>query len=90
MVIALLVLIGGWLKRVLIVIPTQFEPTLPIQNVPESFMTYHPTYTEIMIVIGTISIALLIITLFVRIFPIIPVWEVEMENGYINLESEKK
>lgn len=90
MVIALLVLIGGWLKRVLIVIPTQFEPTFPIQNVPVSFKTYIPTYTEIMIVVGTIALALLIITVFVRLFPIVPVWEVEMENGFINIENEKK
>jgi len=88
MVIAFLVLIGGWFKRVLIVIPTQFEPTFPIQNVPEYFTTYIPTYTEIAIVIGTIALALLIITVFVRFFPIVPVWEVEMENGYLKIDSE--
>ena len=79
-VIAIFVLIGAWAKRVLIVIPTQFHPQFPIQNVPESFHHYVPTYTELTITLGTFAIAILIITLLVRVFPVVPIWEVAEEH----------
>jgi molybdopterin-containing oxidoreductase family membrane subunit len=83
-IISLSVIIFAWTKRMLIVIPTQFNPTLPIQNVPESWSHYIPTYYEIVITSMTIAIVLLIITWFAKFFPIIPVWEVAKENGHDN------
>lgn len=81
MIIAMFVLLGAWIKRILIVIPTQFHPQFPIQNVPENFMRYIPTYTEIIVTLATFAGALLIITLLVRIFPVVPIWEVAHERG---------
>jgi molybdopterin-containing oxidoreductase family membrane subunit len=72
----------------LIVIPTQFTPTLPIQNVPESWHHYVPTYYEITITAMTIAIVLLVITWFAKFFPIIPVWEMAKENGHENPHKE--
>ena len=88
LVIATFVVLGAWLKRMIIVIPTQFHPTFPIQNVPENFMEYIPTWTELTITAGTSASALLVITLFVRLFPIIPIWETAHENGHHNIEEE--
>jgi Ni/Fe-hydrogenase subunit HybB-like protein len=47
LIIAIVVVLGAWIKRMLIVIPTQFHPHLPIQNVPDEFHTYIPTWHEI-------------------------------------------
>lgn len=88
MIISIFVVIGAWLKRFIIVVPTFFHPTFPIQNVPESFHHYHPTFYEISITAFTIAATLLVITLFVRIFPIIPIWETAHENGHHDFEKK--
>jgi molybdopterin-containing oxidoreductase family membrane subunit len=74
MIIAVVVVIFAWTKRYLIVVPTQFNPSFPIQNVPKSWHHYDPTYYEITITAMTIGIILLLITYFARYFPIVPVW----------------
>jgi len=90
MVISIFVLLAAWTKRVLIVIPTQFHPQFPIQNVPESFMHYIPTWTEILITMATFAGALLIISLLVRIFPVVPIWEIAHEKGYHKIFKAEK
>lgn len=74
-VISVFVLIGAWLKRYLIVIPTQESPFLPIQNVPEEFVHYSPTLVEILITLGPIVLAMLIGSTFLKLFPVVPVAE---------------
>lgn len=83
-IIALVVLIAAWFKRYLIVIPTMLHPTLPIQFVPENFSTYMPTGTEILITSFSIGMAILIITILAKVFPVIPVWEYAHEKGVKN------
>ncbi|MFA8451163.1 MAG: NrfD/PsrC family molybdoenzyme membrane anchor subunit [Bacteroidales bacterium] len=82
-IISIFVLVGAWLKRYLILIPTMFHPHRPIQNVPENFHHYFPTVYEILITLGAFGITFLIITLLSKIFPIIPIWEItkEYENA---------
>jgi molybdopterin-containing oxidoreductase family membrane subunit len=87
MIIAVAVVIGAWLKRWLIVVPTQFHPTFPIQNVPENFVHYHVTFHEVAITSAIIAGVLLVITLFTRIFPIVPVWETAHEHGHHAIEE---
>ena len=77
---SLLVIIGAWAKRFLIVVPTLNHPYIPIQRVPEEWLHYIPTVPEWFITIGTLTGALLIITLFVRLFPIVPIVETAEEN----------
>ncbi|MCF8373741.1 MAG: polysulfide reductase NrfD [Bacteroidales bacterium] len=86
--ISIAVVIGAWLKRYLIVIPTLLNPTFPIQNVPENFHHYFPTAVELTITAGLTAGTLLVITLFLRIFPIVPMWEVAHEEGYENIEKK--
>jgi Ni/Fe-hydrogenase subunit HybB-like protein len=78
----ILVVIGSWFKRYLIVTPTMLHPFLPMQDVPESQYHYFPTLQEWAIAIGSLAGMLLIITIFARIFPIIPIQDTitEMEN----------
>jgi len=90
MIIAIFVLVGAWIKRFIIVIPTQFHPQFPIQNVPESFTHYIPTYTEIVVTLATLAGAILIITLLVRLFPVVPVWEVAHKKGVHKIFKAEK
>ena len=83
MIVSFLVLIGAWLKRFLIVIPSLQHPYLPIQDVDESYMTYIPTWEEWAITLGSFAGALLIISVLIKMFPVLPVWEIreQKESG---------
>ncbi|MEN8191532.1 MAG: NrfD/PsrC family molybdoenzyme membrane anchor subunit [Bacteroidota bacterium] len=78
-VLSMIIFIGAWFKRYLIVVPSQLEPYLPIQNVPESWNHYSPTTPEIAITIGSFLIVLIIISLLSKIIPLIPIWEMKEE-----------
>lgn len=80
-IIAVLAIMGAWAKRYIIVVPTQLHPHLPIQNVPEAFHVYVPTGPEIAITIGSIGMAITIITILAKVFPVVPIWEVAEEAG---------
>ncbi|NER10853.1 prokaryotic molybdopterin-containing oxidoreductase family, membrane subunit [Muriicola jejuensis] len=71
--IGIVVVIGSWWKRYIIITPTLLEPFMPIQGVPESWRTYFPSAHEWIITIATLAMALLIITLLVRFLPAVPV-----------------
>ena len=71
--VGLTVVVTSWWKRYLIVTPTLLHPFLPIQGVPKSWQHYFPSWHEWLITIATLAMALLIITLLVRFFPIIPI-----------------
>lgn len=78
---AIMIVVGAWFKRYLIVTPTLLHPFLPMHDVPESYMHYFPTCEEWAIAIGSLAGALLVITLLVRIFPIIPIHETIIEEN---------
>src|SRR5687768_4630015 len=80
-VAAIMVVVGAWFKRYLIVTPTLLHPFLPMQDVPERFKHYFPSWEEWSIAVGSLAGALLIITFFVRIFPIIPIHETITEQN---------
>jgi len=71
-IISSFVILGGWLKRFLIVIPSMQHPYLPIQGVPESYLKYFPSWEEWFITLASFAGFLLIITLLVKLFPVIP------------------
>lgn len=76
----IMVVIGAWFKRYLIVTPTLLHPFLPMNDVPESYHHYLPSWEEWAIAMGSLAGALLIITFFARIYPIIPIHETIIEN----------
>ncbi len=80
-IIGIMVVVGAWFKRYLIVTPTLLHPFLPMQDVPQSYKVYFPSWEEWAIAMGSLSGALLIITFFVRIFPIIPIHETITEKN---------
>jgi len=81
LIISIVVLIAAWFKRFIIVVPTQDHPFLPIQHVPHEWMVYHPTIVESAITMGTIILAVIIITILVKFFPVIPIWEMAEEQN---------
>jgi Ni/Fe-hydrogenase subunit HybB-like protein len=76
----ILVVVGSWFKRFLIVTPTLLHPFLPMHDVPANYHHYIPTWEEWAIAGGSLAGALLVITFFARIFPIIPIHETILET----------
>lgn len=74
-IISFIVVLGAWFKRFLIVIPSLQHPYLPIQDVQESYRHYLPTWEEWSITLASFAGVMLIITLLIKLFPVIPIWE---------------
>lgn len=72
LVATLLVNIGMYTERVLIVIGSLQRNFLPFD-----WGTYRPTWVEVSIVVMTFAGFALLYTLFSRIFPYVPVWEIK-------------
>jgi molybdopterin-containing oxidoreductase family membrane subunit len=90
LIISFVILVAAWFKRYIIVVPTQVNPFLPKQYEPHEWMVYHPTIIESAITMGTILLAVIIITLLVKLFPVIPIWEMaEEEHEAKNNEPHK-
>lgn len=68
---AVLVVIGMWLKRFIIVVPTLQVPLMPFE-----FGTYTPTWVEISIGAATLAGFILMFTLAAKFIPSISMWEV--------------
>ena len=79
-IISLFVVIGAWLKRYLIVIPSLQHPYLPIQDVDESYLHYVPTWEEWAITCASFASMLFIITILIKLFPVIPVNEKDTQT----------
>jgi molybdopterin-containing oxidoreductase family membrane subunit len=80
-IIGLVVVIGSWWKRFIIITPTLLHPFLPIEGVPESWRHYLPSAHEWIITVATLAMALLIITLLARYFPVIPIQKTAEERN---------
>ncbi len=80
-IIGILIVVGAWFKRYLIVTPTLLNPMLPMQETPESYHHYFPSWEEWAIAMGSLAGALLVITFFARIYPIIPIHETITEQN---------
>ena len=87
-IISVVVVIGAWFKRLLIVTPTLLHPFIPIQNVPESWHHYSPTWQEWAITSASLAGALFVIQIFFRLFPVVSIWETHEEREMAT-ENEK-
>ncbi len=72
-VASLLVNIGMWIKRFVIVVPSLANPLLPAYT----WGFYSPTPVEVAITVASFAGFGLIISVFARLFPIISLWEME-------------
>ena len=68
------VIVGMWLERFLIVVPPLATPHLAAAE-----GTYAPSWVELSITAGTFAAMVLLYLLFVKVVPIIAIWEYEDE-----------
>jgi len=66
------VMIGMWLERLIIVVPSLANPRLPYPT-----GIYIPSHTEWMLFLGGVSVFILGYMLFARFFPVISIWEIQ-------------
>jgi len=64
------VLIGMWLERYIIIVPTLSRPRLAA-----SWGSYAPTWVEISITVATFATMVVLYLTFAKLFPIISIWE---------------
>jgi molybdopterin-containing oxidoreductase family membrane subunit len=69
-VIAMLVLIGMWFERFMLIVNTLFRPYLP-----SSWGMFYPTIWDLIFLFGSIGLFVLLFTLFVRWLPIVAMFE---------------
>ena len=74
-VAGIMVVVGAWFKRYLIVTPTLLHPFLPKFDAPARYSHYFPSWEEWAITAGSLAGMLLIITFFARVFPIISIYK---------------
>ncbi len=67
------VVVGMWLERFLIVVPS-----LGHKYLPYSWGTYHPQPVEIAITVSTFAAMALLYALFAKVVPIISIWELKV------------
>ncbi len=72
---SVLVNVGAWWKRYVIIVPTLQHPFLPIQRAPAGWATYTPTWVEWSITSAALAGFVLIYLLFSKLFPIVSLWE---------------
>lgn len=73
---AVLVNIGMWIKRFIIVVPTLALPQLPLD-----WGSYLPTWVELSITGGAFAGFILLFMIFSKVFPIVSVWETEEDTN---------
>jgi len=78
------VVIGMWLERLIIVVPSLSNPRLEI---PKGF--YTPSLVEWSIFIGGIAAFILGYTIFAKVFPLISIWEIEEGRKEIHEVEER-
>jgi Ni/Fe-hydrogenase subunit HybB-like protein len=68
---AIMVVIGMWLERFTIIIPSLTRPRLPY-----GIGLYQPTWVEFSLMAASFAIFILLYVLFAKVFPIVSIWEV--------------
>ncbi len=77
------VIIGMWLERLIIIVPSLSNPRLPVVSQP-----YVPSLTEWALFAWGVSVFCLLFLIFSKIFPIISIWEIK-EGREEGLEAAK-
>ena len=62
-----------WLERFLIIVPSLARK----QALSFNWSTYHPSVIEILIIIGGVSFVAMLVLLFAKVFPLIPVFDIK-------------
>jgi molybdopterin-containing oxidoreductase family membrane subunit len=77
---SVMIIIGAWTKRYLIVVPTLSDPYLKNQNLPFSWLHYRPSWVEWSITFGGVAVFLLMYMAFTKLFPMVSIWETRQDE----------
>ena len=88
-IVSSFVVLGAWLKRYLIVIPSLQHPYLPIQDVEESYLHYVPTWEEWAITAASFASMIFIVTVLIKLFPVIPINEEPSKEAEVQVSSKE-
>jgi molybdopterin-containing oxidoreductase family membrane subunit len=69
-VASVLVIVGMWLERFLIIVPTLAQPRMTF-----NWGDYQPTWVEMTLTAGTFAYFILLYAIFTKLFPIVAIWE---------------
>jgi Ni/Fe-hydrogenase subunit HybB-like protein len=75
------IIIGMWLERFLILIPTLTRPRFPA-DLPFGVGTYSPTQVEWMIMAASAAGIILLYLFYIKLFPIVSIWEIREEQEH--------
>ncbi|MBI4283666.1 MAG: polysulfide reductase NrfD [Chloroflexi bacterium] len=84
---AVLVNVGMWIKRFIILVPSIEVPLMPFE-----FGAYTPTWVEWSITAGAFAAFILIFTIFAKFVPVLSIWEVAEqaeEEARVTTEEEE-
>ena len=81
---SIIAILGLWLNRYLIVVPTLETPYLPIQDTREEFIHYSATWVEWSLSFAGVAAFILLFMLIMKLVPIIPM------SGIIDHERSQK
>ena len=87
---AVIAVLGLWLNRYLIVVPTLETPYLPIQDTRPEFLHYTATWVEWALTLAGIAGFCLMFTLILRFVPAIPISEMEEWKEKKVKENQRK
>jgi Ni/Fe-hydrogenase subunit HybB-like protein len=79
------VLIGMWLERFLIIVPSLAHRALPY-----SWGTYQPQPIEIIITVSTFAAMALLFTLFAKLVPVISIWELKVGEHPLPVQTTEE
>jgi Ni/Fe-hydrogenase subunit HybB-like protein len=74
LIASIIINIGMWAKRYLIIVPTLMTPYIPPESAGVT-ASYMPTWVEWMVTLGGLATFLMLFTVFAKLFPIISIWE---------------
>ncbi len=88
-VASVLINIGMWLERFLVIVPTETRPRF-ISTLMDGVGSYHPSWVELSITVGLFAGLTLLYVVFTRFFPIVPIWETIEANELPAAKSKPK
>ena len=81
--ISVLILVGLWFKRYLIIVPTLETPYLPIQDIRSEYVNYGATWVEWSLSLAGLGLGVIILLLLNFMAPVIPVADIEHDDEII-------
>lgn len=82
MMIGLIINVGMYIERMLIIVPSLGHPRLSFQ-----WEEYFPSVIEMTIMVGTLALALLLYSLAVKFVPVISIWEEKLGKKHAQEQS---